>query len=79
MQIDINRLKGKTVERGLTGTKVAAALGIDQSTYYRKLGEGGGSFTIYQAQKIADLLSLTPIECNEIFFGEELAQTRDSV
>lgn len=46
MQIDVNRLKGKTVELGLTGAAVAEKLGIDQSTYYRKLGAGGGSFTI---------------------------------
>ena len=41
MQIDVNRLKGKTVELGLTGAAVAEKLGIDQSTYYRKLGAGG--------------------------------------
>lgn len=45
MNIDVNRLKGKTVEKGLTGEKMAIALGIDQSTYYRKLGDGGGTFT----------------------------------
>ena len=43
MNIDVNRLKGKTVEKGLTGEKMANALGIDQSTYYRKLGDGGGT------------------------------------
>lgn len=73
MRIDINRLKGKTVENGLSGSKIAESLGIDQSTYYRKIGDGGGSFTISQAQKIVDLLCLTPAECNEIFFGNKLA------
>lgn len=28
MNIDVNRLKGKTVEKGLTGEKMAIALGI---------------------------------------------------
>ena len=56
MQIDVNRLKGKTVELGLTGAAVAEKLGIDQSTYYRKLGAGGGSFTIAQAQMISKIL-----------------------
>ena len=73
MKIDVNRLRGKTVENGLSGTKMAESLGIDQSTYYRKLGDGGGSFTISQAQKIVDILCLTPEECNEIFFGNKLA------
>ena len=62
MQIDVNRLKGKTVELGLTGAAVAEKLGIDQSTYYRKLGAGGGSFTIAQAQMISKILELSPNE-----------------
>lgn len=73
MKIDVNRLKGKTVEQGYTGAKMAKALGIDQSTYYRKLGTGGGSFTIAQAQKIAHILNLTACECTSIFFGNTLA------
>ena len=31
MHVDINRLKGKTVEKGFTGEKMASELGIDQS------------------------------------------------
>lgn len=68
MNIDVNRLKGKTVEKGLTGEKMANALGIDQSTYYRKLGDGGGTFTISQVARIAEILSLTNEERTEIFF-----------
>ena len=56
MQINTNRIRGKIVENGLTGAKVANALGIDQSTFYRKISEGGGSFTITQAQNIAKIL-----------------------
>ena len=33
MQIDVNRLKGKTVELGLTGAAVAEKLGIDPVSY----------------------------------------------
>ena len=40
MHVDVNRLKGKTVERGMTGEEMARELGISQSTYYRKLGSG---------------------------------------
>lgn len=71
MQIDVNRLKGKTVELGLTGAAVAEKLGIDQSTYYRKLGAGGGSFTIAQAQMISKILELSPNECSTIFFWKQ--------
>ena len=69
MHVDINRLKGKTVEKGFTGEKMASELGIDQSTYYRKLGDGGGSFTINQAIRISEILSLSKEESMGIFFG----------
>ena len=59
MHVDVNRLKGKPVEKGFTGEKMADALGIDQSTYYRKLGDGGGTFTINQAIRISEILALS--------------------
>lgn len=70
MYVDVNKLKGKTVERGLTGEKMAKAIGIDQSTYYRKLGDGGGSFTLAQVFEIADTLELGKDECIAIFFAQ---------
>ena len=68
LHVDVNRLKGKTVERGLTGEKIAKALGIDQSTYYRKMGDGGGGFTLSQAITMSEVLSLSRGERIEIFF-----------
>lgn len=68
MHVDVNRLKGKTVERGLTGEKIAKALGIDQSTYYRKMGDGGGGFTLSQAITMSEVLSLSREERIAIFF-----------
>lgn len=70
MHVDVNRLKGKTVERGMTGEKMARELGIDQSTYYRKLSDGGVTFTIAQAFKIADILNLSMSERIAIFFAD---------
>lgn len=57
MRADVNRPKGKTVERGLTGEKIAKALGIDQSIYYRKMGDGGGGFALSQAIAVSEVLS----------------------
>jgi transcriptional regulator with XRE-family HTH domain len=74
VQININRLKGKIAENGLSGAKIADVLEIDHSTYYRKLKKGGGGFTIAEVQKIANLLSLSPDECSLIFFKDELAE-----
>lgn len=55
LHVDVNRPKGKTVECGLTGEKIAKALGIDQSTYYRKMGDGGG-LALSQAITVSEVL-----------------------
>ena len=69
MQIDTKRIKGKTVENGLTGAKIAHILGIDPSTYYRNLASRGGALPITLAKTITDVLKLTADEFNSIFFG----------
>ena len=53
MSVNINRLKGKIVEKEKTGAEIAKELGINQSTYYRKLSRGGATFTLYQASKLS--------------------------
>lgn len=70
MQVNVAKLKGKAVERGLTGEDISKKIGVDQSTYYRKLKENGGSFTLTQVFGIADALSLTKEEAIQIFFDE---------
>ena len=70
MHVDVNRLKGKTVERGMTGEEMAKELGISQSTYYRKLSSGGVTFTLAQTFKIADILNLSESERIAIFFAD---------
>lgn len=37
--------------------KNAKALGIVQSTYYRKMGDGGGGFALSQAIAVSEVLS----------------------
>ena len=41
MIVNIARLKGKIVEHGNTQEAVASAIGMDRSTFYRKLKDGG--------------------------------------
>lgn len=38
---NVDKLKGKIKEMRLTPEKLAEAIGIDKSTMYRKLGNGG--------------------------------------
>ncbi len=74
--VNVQMLKGKVVERGLTLEKVAENLGIDRSTMSRKLGNGGGDFTIKQADGIVNLLNLTSDEATSIFFNQFIADMR---
>ena len=64
MVVNIARLKGKIVERGNTQEAVANAIGMDRSTFYRKLKDGGEKFTI----GIVNAVPLSKEEAIDIFF-----------
>lgn len=71
--MNVNRLKGKIVERGLNIPTVALELGIDRSSLYRKLNNRGETLTIKEAQKIVTILDINPDEATAIFFEESVA------
>lgn len=71
--VNINKLKGKIVESGLTIEEMADKLMVDRSTLYRKFEKNGEKITVYQAQQIARILKLTNQEAMEIFFAQDVA------
>lgn len=71
--VNINKLKGKIVEKGFTVGKLAKKIGIDRSTLYRKMSNNGESLTIRDANLICDALDLTPQEATDIFFTQVVA------
>lgn len=71
--INVNKLKGKIVEKGITVGILAKEIGIDQSTLYRKLKKNGDDITIKEANLIMKTLNLTIEEANEIFFTHNVA------
>ncbi len=71
--VNVDKLKGKIVERRLSVEDVAASIGLNVSTLYRRLNSGGGAFTIEEADKIATLLDLNADELNKIFFAQYVA------
>lgn len=73
--IDVAKLKGLIVERGTTQQAVADSIGINRSTFYRKM-KNGGDFTIAEAKKIKEEVPLTDSEAVEIFFGKKVAFVR---
>lgn len=72
--INTAKLKGLIVERGTTQQAVADSIGIDRSTFYRKMKKGG-CFSIEEASKMKKEIPLSDIEAVEIFFGKEVAFT----
>lgn len=71
--VNINKLKGKIVENGLTIEKLADNIGIDRSTLYRKINNNGETFTIKEADLIVNALNLTAEEAKAIFFSQLVA------
>ncbi len=67
MPVDVERIKIRMNEMDLTVKDVVNALGIDESTYYRKMANSGKTFSVEQAQKLSVLLDLTKQEASEIF------------
>lgn len=65
--MNLCRLKGKIVEKGMNVEGLARAIGIDRSSLYRKLNNFE-KFTIGEANQIKEILGLTNEEASSIFF-----------
>lgn len=71
--IEVNRIKKKMMELDVTVKDMAQVIGVDESTFYRKLKKNGSTFSVEQAQKIAEHLNLSESEACAIFFNQKLA------
>lgn len=69
MKANMDKLRGKIVEARTTQEAIADAIGIDRSTFYRKMKSGGESFTIGELHKIVDSIPLTTQDAIEIFLS----------
>ncbi len=69
--LNVQKLKGKIIECGRTVETISNEIGIDTATFYRKLKDN--SFKIAEADKIAEVLSLTGAEASAIFFSQYVA------
>ncbi len=71
--ININKLKGKIVECGLSISDLSYKINMNASTFYRKLNSDGDTFTIKETKSISKALSLNITEINDIFFNDLVA------
>jgi len=73
--VDTNKLKGAIVSNGKTQQEVAEKIGIDRSTFYRKM-KSGGDFSVGEAAKMAAVIPLDDAEAIAIFFSDKVAEKR---
>lgn len=71
--VNVNKLKGKIVECGLSISELSSLIGVDRATFYRKINSEGRNFTIGEADLIAKELKLNCDEVNSIFFSQFVA------
>lgn len=64
--VNIHKLKGVIVEKGTTQEAVAYELGMNRSTFYRRM-QDGGRFTVAEVQKMVEFIPLTPEEASSTF------------
>lgn len=67
MGTNMGILRGKMAEKRISSEKMAQKIGIDTSTFYRKMKSGGITFTVGQIHKISKVLNLTHDEAAAIF------------
>ena len=70
--VNVNKLKGKIIEQGLTIELLAEKTGIDKSRLYRRLKEPT-QFTIAEVNSIVAALECSTDEALGIFFTQTVA------
>lgn len=68
---NINKLRDAIKNSSHSISSLSAAIGMDESTFYRKLSRKGGSFTVEQANAIKRELGLSAANAQAIFFTDD--------
>ena len=67
MPIDTVALKMRMSAKGITVSDLTKILGIDESTYYRRMSNDGDTFTVGEVQKIVETLRISKRDATAIF------------
>lgn len=65
--LQVNKLKGKIIEKGFTVATIATKIGMAPSTFHRKIAKN--TFSLEEAEMIASVLELSHQEAIDIFFA----------
>ena len=67
--LNVTKLSSVIKQRGLTISALANSVGVNRTTFYRKLKSGGENFLLWEIESIIKHLGLTRHEAVEIFFS----------
>ena len=67
--MNIDRIRGKMTELHITGTEMAAELGMDPSTFYRKIKNNGKDFSVADLYTFSRVLKMDKSEAAEILLS----------
>ena len=70
--VNTRLLRGKIEEKGTNISEIAAKIGVDKATLYRRIANSE-TFTIGEVGKITEILGLTREESISIFFSQTVA------
>ena len=67
--VNIDELKKTIRQNGETIDSLSRAIGMDDSTFYRKMKANGGAFTLAEIDEIKKALHLDRAKAEAIFFA----------
>lgn len=70
MRVDVDLLKKEIALSGKTKETFAKEIGMDYSTFTRKMKRSALTFTVGQMHKITEVLNLSYARAAEIFFTQ---------
>lgn len=70
--MNVNKLKGKIVEQGITTAQLAKQIGVNRATLYRKLANPD-TISLKDIAAIIRILDLNANETTAIFFNDPVA------
>ena len=71
MNVNINKLNAKRVEKGLSIEEFSKALHMNPATYYRKSKNNGKGFKIGDMHNMVDVLNLSCDDATTIFLATD--------
>jgi len=66
--VNIDKLKGKIIEKGMTTETLACKIGMSEDALYSRFHNSGQNISIREAEDISFALGLTFEEAKNIFF-----------